>query len=335
MDLDLVGRDKPKKQGSRSYFSVNPTLYVFILACVVFGTAAFKTASDSIFACDGEGYTSDRYLAYCHAGGYGDYEHGAFWFGLEPRASASATSADVLFLGDSRLEHAFSTTATADWFAAATARYYLLGFGYSENAVFAAGLLAALKPRAKLYVINIDRFFDRRETVPAKAVMEDGGAPFHYKTKRFWQVLHRPVCANLPAICGRQYVVFRSRATGTYYPSGASELEPKPVTYDQADASHVADGEVADARTFLAHLPVEHDCIILTLVPTVATKAAHAAEMAVDLGAEFVTPAADNLWTFDGSHLDHASAERWSAAFFRAAAPQIRRCLDRSPDLRS
>jgi hypothetical protein len=241
----------------------------------------------------------------------------------------------VLFLGDSRLEHAFSTTATSEWFSTEAARYYLLGFGYSENAVFATGVLAKLKPRAKLYVINIDRFFDRRETVPAKTVMQDGGARFHYKTKQFWQVLHRPVCANLPAICGSQYVVFRSRATGTYYPSGATELEPKPVTYNQTAEGHVGDGEVTDARTFLAHLPVARDCIILTLVPTVATKAGRAAAMAVDLGAELVAPAPDNLWTFDGSHLDHASAERWSAAFFRAAAPQIRRCLDRSPGLRS
>ena len=33
---------------------------------------------------------------------YGDYDHGAIWFGLEPAADAAAANAQVLFLGNSR-----------------------------------------------------------------------------------------------------------------------------------------------------------------------------------------------------------------------------------------
>ena len=42
----------------------------------------------------------------------------------------------------------FSTAATADWFKHASAHYYLLGFSYFENALFAEGLPAncALAP---------------------------------------------------------------------------------------------------------------------------------------------------------------------------------------------
>ena len=36
----------------------------------------------------------------------------------------------------------------------------------------------------------------------------------------------------------------------------------------------------------------------------------------------------DGLQTFDGTHLDHASAERWSEAFFKTAGPQIQKCLE-------
>jgi hypothetical protein len=58
----------------------------------------------------------------------GDYEHGAFEFNLEPTAQNFAKNVDVLFLGNSRLQVAFSTVATTNWFSAASARYYLLGF---------------------------------------------------------------------------------------------------------------------------------------------------------------------------------------------------------------
>ena len=269
-------------------------------------------------------------MAYCHAAGYGDYEHGAFWFGLEPRAAAFAARADVLFLGDSRMQHAFSTSATAAWFSSSAARYYLLGFGYSENSAFAAALLAHLKPQAKLYVINMDRFFDRRETIPARTVIEDDGARLHYQIKRLWQLVHRPICEHVPMVCGDQYVVFRSREDGTYHPSGLSALESKPVTYAPASEGDNTENDITIARAFLSRLQVKHDCVILTLVPTVATKGAGAAEMAAVLGLEFVSPKLDNLTTFDGSHLDHASAERWSAAFLQVAAPRIRDCLRQS-----
>ena len=69
----------------------------------------------------------------------------------------------MLFLGNSRLQFAFSTSATADWFSAASARYYLLGFSYFENMIFAEPLLRKIRPRAKVYVINVDDFFDRTE----------------------------------------------------------------------------------------------------------------------------------------------------------------------------
>jgi hypothetical protein len=42
-----------------------------------------------------------------------------------------------------------------------------------------------------------------------------------------------------------------------------------------------------------------------------------------------VAPRLEGLKTFDGSHLDRESAERWSKAFLQASAAQIRRCVGR------
>ena len=89
----------------------------------------------------------------------------------------------------------------------------------------------------------------------------------------------------------------------------------------------------ASARSFLSQVPVQGDCIILTTVPTVrenafvyAPSVETAEAVAKELGVSFVPAAIDGLRTFDGSHLNQSSAERWSRAFFQAAGPQILRC---------
>ena len=122
----------------------------------------------------------------------------------------------MLFLGNSRLQFAFSTAATADWFSAASARYYLLGFTYFENMIFAEELLRKIRPQAKVYVINVDDFFDRSETPPVKTILHDPTARTRYETKRLWQRVHEPICKIFAVLCGREFAIFRSRETGAY-----------------------------------------------------------------------------------------------------------------------
>jgi hypothetical protein len=50
--------------------------------------------------------------------------------------------------------------------------------------------------------------------------------------------------------------------------------------------------------------------------------------IAASLDHDVVAPQIEGLHTFDGSHLDEASAERWSAAFLKEAGPRIRDCVD-------
>jgi hypothetical protein len=39
-------------------------------------------------------------------------------------------------------------------------------------------------------------------------------------------------------------------------------------------------------------------------------------------------PQIQGLLTFDGTQMEKMSAERWSRAFFQAAGPKIRSCLE-------
>ena len=273
--------------------------------------------------------SADRYLTYCEAANYGDYEHGVFWFDLEPAAEMSAASADVLFLGDSRLQFAFSTAATAKWFSLASITYYLLGFAGSENSTFARALLHKLRPRAKVYVIGIDPFFEPSERPIAKPVLHDGAARARYETKKFLQIVHKIACMKITKICGNRWAIFRSRKTGAYYMPETIKFDgfERPVSYDAEIDGRVIHDAISIGQIFISELPVKGDCVILTVVPTVGTRVRIAEAIANGLGKTLVVPEYFNgLSTREGVHLDQVSAERWSEAFFKAAAPEIEKC---------
>jgi hypothetical protein len=310
-------------------FKERPAIYILILLAVCAGSFIYQLRANNIFACPATGYTSDRYLSNCGTG-YGDYEHGAFWFDLEPTAEISAASADVLFLGDSRMVIGFSTAATTKWFSSASASFYLLGFYAFENSIFERALLRKLNPRAKVYVIPIGDFFQPFEAPIAKNIMHDGAARNLYNVKRNLQFAHKAICIKLPTICGNGFAVFRSRQTGMWYMETSTfKGRERQVSYDP----QAHEGEINDAaaigRIFLSELPVKTECVILTVVPTVGTKLSIANAIASGLGKTLVIPQhLDDLQTLDGIHLDQASAERWSDAFFKTAGPQIRDCLE-------
>ena len=311
-------------------FASRPTVYIPVILVAAIVGYAYQLRTQSIFACPATLYDSDHYLAYCGAGGYADYEHGAFWFDLEPSAETFAKNADVLFVGDSRLQVGFSTAATANWFSAASTRYYLLGFAYYENMVFAEGLLRRIQPKARVYVINVDGFFERSETPPVKTILHDPEARRGYEVKRLWQRVHEPVCRNLPKFCRHGPVWFRSRETGAYnMKQPPAEWRPIPVSYDQAINQDAVNGDMAAAIDFLSQLRTKHNCIILTMIPSVATKIGNAKALATALAMDLITPEIpEGLGTYDGSHLNQPSAQRWSQAFFEAAGSKIRSCLE-------
>jgi hypothetical protein len=311
-------------------FAIQPMIYIFVILLATFGSYIYKFRKESIFACQASLYSSDRYIASCNGTHYADYEHGAFAFDLEPKAEEFARDADVLFLGNSRLQFGFSTSATADWFSAASARYYLLGFTYFDNMVFAEKLLPKIRPRAKVYVINVDNFFDRTETPPVKTILHDPAARTRYETKRLWQRVHDPICKVFAVICGHQFAIFRSRETGAYYTEDMTQLQKiTPVSYDRVISQNVVDRNTAVAIDFLRNFALGSKCVILTLVPFPGTKIGDANAIVAGLGMKLVTPGnLEGLQTWDGYHLDRPSAERWSRAFFQAVGPEIRSCLE-------
>lgn len=134
---------------------------------------AYGARTTGLFACQPVDRGSDKYIGICNVSNYGDYDHGAFWFGLEEHAVGAAKQATILFIGNSRMQFALSTSALDSWFNSRALKYYLLGFSHDETFQFVGPLLQKMKPRAEIYVINIDNFFDDRLTGPANTLMSD------------------------------------------------------------------------------------------------------------------------------------------------------------------
>jgi hypothetical protein len=304
-------------------------VYIGVLLITAVGAYGYWVRTHTIFACQANGYSADRYLAYCSGPNYADYEHGAFQFNLEPGVEDSVRNADVMFLGNSRVQVAFSTDPTGQWFSANSARYYLLGFSYYENAFFEGKLLQRIHPHADVYVINADDFFDLSESLPIQMITHDPNALKKYREKRLWQHIHERACSVLTVLCGKQFAIFRSRSEGTYHTEGAVAPKTVPVSYDPAIDKTVADQNIKTAIGFLSRV-TQDKCVILTIVPYVGTKIGIAQAVASGVGLKLVTPGAlAGLHTYDGYHLDQPSAQRWSQAFLEVAGPEIRSCLDK------
>jgi hypothetical protein len=320
---------KTRTKAWEGLFVGHPTLYIGAIIIAALVAFAYQLRTQSIFSCFADGYSADRYLAYCNGGNYADYEHGAFYFDLEPSALDFARNAEVLFLGNSRFQIGLSTTATTDWFAKAAVRYYLMGFSYMQNVVFTEKLLQKIQPRAKVYVIDVDKFFVRSESAPVRAILHNPESRKRYETKQALQPIHRRICQSVPAICGHNFVIFRSRKTGAYFTEGAFQNKIIPISYDDKVNKDAVVAQTAVAKEFLSQFG-RGKCVIFTMVPFVGTDIGNANAIARALGIKLVTPEiADGLRTFDGYHLDPPSAQRWSTAFFEAAGPAIRSCLEK------
>jgi hypothetical protein len=320
--IEFSGIDLNNAAGPR----VGPITYISVLLVAALCTYAYTLRTRSAFACPASGYSADRYLAYCSATEYGDFDHGAFWFDLIPGVRHNLQSADALFLGNSRTQFGFSVDSTRHWFDVIGASHYLMGFAYWENANFEIPLLEKMAPKAKVFIVNVDQYFVPLQTEPAKAVMHDPTALSRYRRKEFWQVPHRLICGAFSKLCGDKESFYRAVSTGGYVrqggDSGAYEVSEDP-TIDSDALSY----SVEAAQQLMRALPVDRSCVLFTIVPTTGTKRLQAAALAQKLDVEFISPQIPALTTFDRSHLNADSAARWSAAFFEQAGPAIRRCL--------
>jgi hypothetical protein len=307
-----------------------PARYLALLLLTAFiGAPALMIARVAPLGCpvaDAPG----RFLAFCRNGAYQDFEHGAYALRLRPDAVTATQRAQILFLGNSRVEIGFSTDATRRGFAAAGLSFYLLAFGYGESDGFAATLLhdLALHPRA--VVIDADPFFTWKPGEPALFLRDHPfRAALEYRAKTAAAALLALACpaGSVAWPCGGDLAMLRDDVDGFWSITGPGTSNVLPFNSHNGKAPDPAPF-IDAARRFLADLDLPPGCVVLTTVPTPQRPldAATVHRIADAIGAAWAEPQLDGLATIDTSHLTRASAERWSAAFLEATMPVFERC---------
>jgi hypothetical protein len=329
-EFDEAGAADRPRRAARMW----PGLYVLVVFAALVGAFGYHMHTAGIFSCPARDYAPDTYLGYCQGSAYGDYDHGAVWLGLEPGVREAAAAADVMFVGNSRLQFGLSTPPLGQWFAEHGLSYYLLGFSHNETARFTQPLLEGLRPQARAYVISVDKFFFERESPPAAEVMHAPDAAERYAAKRAWQAPHRLVCGALPALCGNEVSFYRQRATGAWKFDGSNGIVSQVIESDRPEYvkgnPELVATVSANAREFIGFLErqgIRRDCVILTYIPSPDNNRLLANAIASAVGLDLLAPQGEGLKTLDGSHLDPESAATFATAFLAEAGPRLEACF--------
>lgn len=318
---------------TRRYLIVFAIIYLLIASAIIL----FKRWDivPWIHQCNPNGYDNGYFMAYCHSEGYGDYEHWAYWNEADPVSIEPVKHAQLLFLGNSRTQYAFSTDAVVRYFAQKNIAHYVFGFGMGSYSPVPELMMEKYHLQPRVLVVNADPFFaDIMNGTNKKMQKTDFTIRWEFMAKRLGQRVQQHVC-SVPkhndwlhrTLCsGTAETIYREPQFGHWKTDYYREDKHIPVTYtdflmDQLDAT------TAKAKAFIDRWGGERRCMIITVTPRTGTPLRFARLLAERLGTPGVFPEVDNLITIDDSHLNTDSAERWSAAFFQAATPYIDACL--------
>jgi hypothetical protein len=315
---------------------MNHKKYIFgLLFATLISAVLFKLTFTSSLRCDAFGGGPGKFMAYCDVSTHGHYDHAAYLFDLEEGLTDQVRQANLLFLGSSRSQFAFSTSSLTDFVSNhPSVRPYLLGFGHVEQDVFSEKVLDRIRPSPAVIVINADPFFAQIASDHAKQLLSNGETEkTNAQIKKFWHPISEAACNDrIPVIgqfiCGTHNTVYRSVQDGRWIwhdkhvaTTPVSDLQP--TSLDDAVIKKYA----SNAEAFISKLAVDRRCVVLTFIPTGKGKPFVAQGIARKLGIPFIAPQLDKLFTYDGSHLDDASGERWSKAFLSELEPLLASCL--------
>ncbi|MBI5772278.1 MAG: hypothetical protein HZA89_00875 [Verrucomicrobia bacterium] len=260
----------------------------------------------------------ERYLSSFRGVSVGHYLH---FSGIDSEMIRHLREADVLIIGNSRVQFGFPQSVMKPFFARHGLKYYALGFPYSETITFPWRLLQKYDLHPRWVVVNEDIIFFNQPSDYAAEVMRSH--PFnawqnHFETDATYaaiRALHR-VLPHLKVLRANvaDPVPFRSREDGTVLFIGTPA---KPVLIRNFPQHHhsVYDEEVRTAAAFKAEVERRGGQLVFTYVPKVNPLRPHAVELAARLNVPLVSPVLEGLESFDTSHLTAGSAVRFATAF--------------------
>ncbi|MFT4121275.1 hypothetical protein [Bradyrhizobium sp.] len=312
----------------------------FLIFALIAGVASrFVGRSLDALGCY-EHRTTDSFMAYCGSTQYGDYEHGAYYFGVEAEAVENLKRAEVLFLGNSRSQIGFSTDEVNRYFRDHRIPYYVLGFGYDERYEFELALIKKYRLAPKAIVVNADPFFRGRSSFSpdlvapidnAMAAFDRSRAFLDALEKKLFGMVRWGICDQRPSLCLQQNLsIYRDARDGSWIWRNAYTREEQgniPVGQGKEVEGLPEAIDIEKANRLIRVSGISKECLILTATPNSQTDAdAYVTHLADALAVKLVLPGVRDLYTWDGSHLTWSSAQRWSRRFLEEADPVLRRC---------
>lgn len=175
----------------RLLYALIISLLLVVSAILLFDAPKLLKVSECV-PCEDE----QMFTAHCNSEDFGDYEFGALAMGFEEMALDKMKDADILFLGNSRIQVAFSTEATKNIMLGHSASYYLAGFsggGVEE----ATELLTNYPISARYIIINADPFFLKPGQLPLKLLKTSPVESYlRYGYKKFMIRLQTSYCSD-------------------------------------------------------------------------------------------------------------------------------------------
>ncbi|MDO6459980.1 hypothetical protein Q4485_04675 [Granulosicoccaceae sp. 1_MG-2023] len=333
MKVSVPAAILPPSQARARRFSV-----AFLLLAVVLSLAIFVWKRSDVFpwigSCNPAGYSDETFMAYCHSSRFGDFEHRAYWKQLEP-VMQHVQAADVLFLGNSRTQYAFSTQPVLEWFEQHKIAHYVFGFGMGSQNTVPERMAEKYKLKPSALVINADPFFTDYVSITNQNAFEESPTrDWEYKAKMWLQARQKSSCADdasglmAKLLCqGKDETLYRYRENGHWDVRFFRKNMHIPVKVDNNQNLGVTVDQAAQIATrFFENFGIDKECVILTVTPRAQTPLAFATELSERLGVSGIFPMPEDLITVDASHLDPDSADLWSSQFMQAAAAKLERC---------
>jgi hypothetical protein len=316
-------------------------ILIFIIVVVFAIVIAVGCIGMNSLGCDFSGYDEDTFLAYCENKNFGDYEHGAFYYALEPKAVENLKNADAVILGNSVAMFAFSTSAVDHFFKERGIQYFILGFGYGEASSFPLSLMQryGIKPKMLIIANAYEFFANTGMTQPATEVTSNRTIIWlKYRAKKMMQNFHKQLCEEVPLLCSpRHRTIYRSVSTGRWFWEAYNTKKHIPlipdVSYNNSNASERA-GMLGEHFIKALPMPIDRSCIVLAGVPypQIASEAV-ASSLAKALDARLLNVSVNGMSTIDGTHFDVETAERWSEEFVGKLDPYLSACISNNKPL--
>jgi hypothetical protein len=260
-------------------------------------------------------------------------DHYVLYYGLG-QSIAHARAADILILGNSRVQFGFPDRVLRAFEARHGVSIFSMGFGFVEAHPFPLAIIRKFDLRPKLVLVNADGFFTDRESGFARAVRATG---WWNAAKQVWEadasaralpVLTR-VFPSLVARHAHPYLL-RSSTTGAWLPM---EWAHNDRPYVPSPFKEGIEPLLPAARRFQEEMRERGAAMVLTCVPAMYEwcTPTFVRALAARLGVPALLPRVEGLKLGDKSHLCPVSARRFSRAVLKelAATEEFRRLARR------